>query len=130
MSTLSPPLRVLVVDDEPLICWSLAEILGDRGDTVIKAGTGAAAMGAMSTAAAPIDVVLLDYKLPDVDNLSLLSAVRRLWPATRVIVMSAHLTPEIASEALSLGAARVINKPVDMGDVPALVHDVARSTQN
>lgn len=125
MSTSSTPLRVLIVDDEPLICWSLAETLGDRGDIVIEAGTGAAAMRAMSEAATPADVVLLDYKLPDVHNVSLLSTVRRLWPATRVILMSAHLTPEIAQEALSLGASRVMAKPIDMRDVPALVHDVA-----
>jgi two-component system response regulator AtoC len=99
--------------------------LGEQGDTVINAGTGAAAMTAMSSATSPIDVVLLDYELPDVYNSSLLSAVRHFWPASRVIVMSADLTPEIANEALSLGASRVIGKPVDMRDVPALVHDVA-----
>ncbi len=127
MSTPSAPLRVLVVDDEPLVRWSLAETLGDSGDLVIEADTGAAAMRALSEANAPVDVVLLDYKLPDVQNLSLLSTVRRRWPASRVILMSAHLTPEIANEGLSLGASRVINKPVDMCDVPALVHDMARS---
>jgi DNA-binding NtrC family response regulator len=119
------PLRVLVVDDEPLICWSIAETLGEQGDTVIDAGTGAAAMAAMSNATSPIDVILLDYELPDVYDSSLLLAVRHFWPTSRVIVMSADLTPEIADEALSLGASRVIGKPVDMRDVSALVHDVA-----
>jgi DNA-binding NtrC family response regulator len=124
------PLRVLIVDDEPLICWSLAQTLSDHGDTVIEAGSGAAALRAMSTATDPIDVVLLDYRLPDVDHLNLLSSVRRLLPAGRVIVVTAFLTPEIASEALSLGASRVVSKPLDMCDVPALVHDVARSPQH
>jgi DNA-binding NtrC family response regulator len=123
----STPLQVLIVDDEPLICWSLAETLGGHGDSVIEVGTGAGALRAMSSATTPMDVILLDYKLPDVQDLSLLSTVRRLSPASRVILMSAFLTPEIASEALSLGAARVINKPIDMCDVPALVHAVAGS---
>jgi DNA-binding NtrC family response regulator len=92
---------------------------------VIEAGTGAAAMRALSDSTAPVDVVLLDYRLPDVHSLSLLSTVRRRWPSSHVILMSAHMTPEIAREALSLGASRVLNKPVDMRDVPALVHDVA-----
>jgi two-component system KDP operon response regulator KdpE len=130
MSTPSAPLRVLVVDDEPLICWSLAETLGDRGDVVSEAATGAAAIRAMSEATAPVDVVLLDYKLPDVNDLTLLSTMRRRWPASHIILMSAHLTPEIAKEALSRGASRVINKPIDMRDVPALVHTVARSLQH
>lgn len=124
MSTSSTPLRVLVVDDEPLICWSIAETLGANGDTVIDAGTGAEAMTAMSGATVPIDVVLLDCELPDVSHSSLLSAVRHFWPRSRVIVMSADLTPEIATEALSLGASRAVCKPLDMRDVPALVHGV------
>lgn len=118
----SSPLRVLVVDDEPLICWSLAETLGECGDIVTQAGSGAAAVRALCEAPTPVDVVLLDYKLPDVQYLSLLSAVRRLSPTTRVILMSAHLTPEIARTALALGAADLVNKPIDMHDVPALVH--------
>jgi DNA-binding NtrC family response regulator len=125
MRTQSVPLRLLVVDDEPLICWSLAETLGDSGDIVTEAGSGAEALRALSEAKEPIDVVLLDYKLPDVHNLSLLSTVRRLSPASRVILMSAYATPEIAKDALAQGAVRVVNKPIDMHDVPALVHDVA-----
>jgi DNA-binding NtrC family response regulator len=47
-----------------------------------------------------------------------------------VILVSSFLTPEIATEALSLGASRVVDKPLDMCKVPALVHDVARSPQH
>jgi DNA-binding NtrC family response regulator len=124
-ATQSPPLRVLVVDDEPLICWSLAETLRDGGDVVIAAKDGAAAMRALSESREPIDVALLDYRLPDVDDLSLLSAVRGFSPSTRVILMSAYATPEIAKVAMALGAARVVAKPIDMRDVPALVHNGA-----
>jgi DNA-binding NtrC family response regulator len=130
METQSAPLRVLVVDDEPLICWSLAETLSDSGDLVTEARSGAAAVRALSEASEPIDVVLLDYKLPDVKSLSLLATVRRLSPSSRVILMSAYATPEIAKDALALGAFRVVNKPIDMHDVPALVHDTARSRPN
>ena len=117
------PLRVLVVDDEPLISWSLSQTLSDSGDIVREASTAAAATQALTECREPIDVVLLDYQLPDVHGLSLLSTVRRLSPTSRVILMSAHATPEIAKEALALGAARVVAKPIDMRDVPALVHD-------
>jgi two-component system nitrogen regulation response regulator GlnG len=130
MSTESSSLRVLVVDDEPLICWSLAETLRDRGDIVTEARTVAAAVRALSENSQPIDVVLLEYQLPDVHNLSLLSTVRRLSPASRVILMSAYATPEVAKEALARGASRVIHKPFDMRDVPAMVHDVANPDQN
>jgi DNA-binding NtrC family response regulator len=116
------PLRVLVVDDEPLICWSLAETLGDAGDIVTEAQSGNAAMRVVHEAREPIDVVLLDYRLPDVHNLSLLSALRRLSPASRIILMSGEATLDLALRALALGASCVVRKPIDMRDVPALVH--------
>lgn len=122
----SSPLRVLVVDDEPLICWSLAETLGERGELVTEATTGDEAIRALASAPEP-DVLLLDYQLPDSHDLSLLSTVRRLAPNSRVILMSAHYTPEIARQALALGACRVVSKPIDMHHVPALVREAADS---
>ena len=122
MTVLSPPLRVLVVDDEPLISWSVAETLRECGDLVAEAGSGAATVGALSGGREPVDVVLLDYHLPDVLGLSLLSTVRRLSPTSRVILISAYLTPEVTTEALALGASEVITKPIDMHDIPAIVH--------
>jgi DNA-binding NarL/FixJ family response regulator len=120
------PLRVLIVDDEPLICWSLAETLGECGEVVTEASDGEAAVRALANAPAP-DVVLLDYQLPDSRDLRLLSTVRRLAPHSRVILMSAYCTPEIAKQALALGAYRVVSKPIDMHDVPALVREAAGS---
>jgi two-component system KDP operon response regulator KdpE len=119
------PLRVLVVDDEPLICWSIAETLEAEGDIVTEAHTGAAALRELAEAREPLDVVILDYNLPDVRNLNLLSTLRRLSPASRVILMSAHVRPEIVDEALDLGASRFLDKPFDMRILPALVHEVA-----
>ena len=123
----SSPLRVLAVDDEPLIRWSLSETLGDRGDVVIEAGSGQEAMRAFADSAVPVDVVLLDYKLPDSYHLDVLMALHQLSPTSQVIVMSAHCTPEIAKEALASGAYRVVTKPIDMKDVPALVREAANA---
>jgi DNA-binding NtrC family response regulator len=127
---MSAPLRVLVVDDEPLICWSIAETLGMSGDIVTEVHTGAAAVRAVGETSEPMDVVMLEYSLPDVHHLGLLSTLRRLSPASRVILMSAHASPETVIEALSRGASRFLSKPFDMGDVPAVVHDVARSREH
>jgi DNA-binding NtrC family response regulator len=112
------------VDDEPLICWSIAETLGAGGDIVTEAYTGAAALRAVSEASEPLDVVILDYNLPDVQTLNLLSTLLRLSPASRVILMSAHATPDIVNEALDRGASQFLGKPFDMGLVPPLVHNV------
>jgi CheY-like chemotaxis protein len=79
----SAPLRVLVVDDEPLICWSVAETLVSHGDLVAEAENGQEAVRALARAPEP-DVVLLDYCLPDSNDLGLLSKIRRLAPHTPV----------------------------------------------
>ena len=117
----SPTVSVLLVDDEPLIRWSLAETLGDRGYSVLEAGDGRGAIEALTAASEPIDVVMLDYRLPDTNGLQLLGRIRALSPGSRVVLMTAYGTPEVFAEALRLGAACVVNKPIEMHDVANLV---------
>jgi DNA-binding NtrC family response regulator len=119
--------RVLVVDDEPLIRWSLAETLADRGYDVVEAGTGQAAVDAVSGAPSPFEVVLLDLRLPDSHDLSVLSRIRRLAPATQVILMTAFGTDEVLNGALELGAYRVVHKPFEVGELASLVSEARAS---
>jgi DNA-binding NtrC family response regulator len=114
-------LRVLVVDDELLIRWSLAETLTARGHVVSQAENAAAARRAI--ALEHPDVVLLDFRLPDSNDLGLLEGIRRDAPDTQVIVMTAYGTPEMAKGALDLGAYRVLSKPFAMQDAAALVSE-------
>ena len=116
----SPKLRVLVVDDEPLIRWSLAETLEQSGHTVVEAGDGQSAIRSVSDGE-PFDVVLLDYRLPDSNDLNLLATIRKLAPGSAVIMMTAFGTPEVMTGALKLGAYQVIPKPFEIHEVAALV---------
>ena len=116
-----PGLRVLVVEDELLIRWSIAETLAHAGHTVIEAEDGVSAVQALMAPAAPFDAVFLDYRLPDSDNLSLLANIRRLSPHSPVILMTAYGTPEIIKSALDLGVYQVMNKPFEMQDLEALL---------
>lgn len=113
--------RVLVVDDELLIRWSLCETLSDRGYTVSEAPDGKTAVRALTTGTALPDVVLLDYRLPDSDDLNLLSRIVSLVPGGRVILMTAYGTPEVAQQALERGAFKVLHKPFEMQEITALV---------
>jgi two-component system NtrC family response regulator len=123
--TKKSPGRVLVVDDEPLVRWSVSETLTDEGYEVTEAGDGASAIQALS-AAAHADVVLLDLRLPDCDDLRVLSAVRRLVPTIPVIVMTAFGSPESLREARRLGAFAVLDKPFEMDAlVPLVEHALA-----
>ena len=117
----SPSLRVLIVDDEPLIRWFLAQILVESGHTIMEAGDGETAVIALTDGAESFDVVLLDYRLPDSNDLKLLSTIRRLAPRAAVIMMTAYGTPEVATAALDLGAYRVVSKPIEVSEVTELV---------
>jgi DNA-binding NtrC family response regulator len=125
MEKKSPKLRILVVDDEPLIRWSVAETLAECGHEVVEAADGRAARGAICESARRFDVVVLDYRLPDSEDLSLLACIRTQAPDTRVILMTAFGTPEVVQGALDLGAYRVLAKPFDMHDLADLVAEAA-----
>ena len=112
---------ILVVDDEPLIRWAVREGLEAAGYAVIEAGTAREALAVLGTRTSPVAVALLDVRLPDSDDLGLLRRVRRDAPACRVIVMTAHGTPELLAEAMTAGAFGTISKPFDMARVVGLI---------
>jgi DNA-binding NtrC family response regulator len=113
-------LTILVVDDEALLRWSLAEVLRRSGHAVIEATSAHEALDAITPSSA-IDVILLDYRLPDSADLRLLERIRRRLPRTPVVLMTAFGTPEIVQAALDLGAYRVLTKPFDMHGVEDLI---------
>lgn len=116
--------RVLVVDDEALIRWSLTQTLEDRGFEVRQASSAADALKSVMSDDS-LDVVLLDFRLPDSNDLRLLARIRQLLPGAAVILMTVYSTPEVAQGALDLGAARVISKPFEMNDMASLVVQVS-----
>ena len=116
----SRPPRVLVVDDEALLRWSVAETLGDRGWQATEAANAQSALVAFPDIAAASGLVFLDLRLPDSDDLQVLAAMRRLSPDTPVILMTAHGTPDLAEAARALGAFAVLDKPFDMAELGPL----------
>ena len=116
-------LHVLVVDDEPLIRWSIAETLGAAGHQVTEAQDAASALRALADAP-DTDLVLLDFRLPDSNDLGLLAEIRRIAPAAPVIMMTAFGTPDVTAGALKLGASKVLNKPFNMHDLEDLVRSL------
>ena len=113
--------RILVVDDELLIRWSLSEALTAAGYAVVEGRDAAEARQALRDQDHKPDLVVLDYRLPDSNDLGLLTTIRHEAPTVPVILMTAYGTAEVVKAALDLGAYRVVSKPFEVHDMASLV---------
>ncbi len=102
--------RVLVVDDEEGVRSFLADALARNGHDVVQAADGEA--GLQAARDEPFDVVLTDLKMPKLDGMSLVRALRVEQPDVEVIVLTAHGGVESAVEAMKLGAFDYLEKPL------------------
>jgi DNA-binding NtrC family response regulator len=111
--------RILVVDDEKLIRWSVSERLQRGGYEVLTAESGEQALDAI--AASSPDLVLLDVKLPGMDGVQALQRGLALHPEMAVVMMSAHSTVDVAVEAMKHGAVDFLVKPFPFQALDAAV---------
>jgi two-component system, NtrC family, response regulator AtoC len=121
-----PNATILVVDDEQLIRWSLAERLRADGYDVVEAATGGEALERVADG---VDLVLLDYKLPDIDGVRVLRTIKEGDPDILVILLTAFATIETAVEAMKIGAYHFANKPFNLDDISLTVAKALETTQ-
>lgn len=111
--------RILVVDDEHLIRWSLEQNLKKQGYEVITAGTGEDALRAVRDDQP--DLVLLDVQLPGINGIQVLERIKEADEDTVVIMVTAQGALETAVTAMRLGAYDYINKPFNLDEMAIVI---------
>ena len=103
-------IRVLVVDDEEVVRLGYRRVLSADGFRVMAAGDGREALDLM--AGDRFDVVLLDLRMPGMDGLDVLQAIKERWPESEVVVVTGYPSIDTAKKAVKLGAYDYLAKPV------------------
>ena len=116
--------RVLVVEDEPRLRDLLVDVLPEMGFAATAVRSGEDALRAMAASVHPI--VLLDLHLPGVGGMDVFAEVRRRWPDTQVIVLTAYGDLAAAQGAIRLGVADFLTKPFHLNDVEAALERARR----
>ena len=112
---------VLVVEDDEATRWAMAQVLAREGYLVLTAANGHDAVAQLRQPLEPIDVVVLDVHLPDIDGVALCMRLREIYPSLPVVVCSGEAEPGDVAQLLELGAHRYFRKPIDPEELLATV---------
>jgi CheY-like chemotaxis protein len=113
---------VMVVDDDPSVLATYRRLLRRAGYTTVTANDPRKVLSDRTDTWA--DLLLLDYKMPGMDGLSLLAELRRRACRARCILISAFLNDDVRRRATNLGVDRVLEKPVDAGRLRKVIHEL------
>lgn len=120
--------RILIVDDEASLRTALFRALDRRGFQVVTASTIKEAE-TFSQSEKPIDLALVDLRLPDGDGMSFMTRLKAKWPDVQVIILTGHGTVETAVEATQKGAFHFVMKPCNLDEILTLVSRALSQTE-
>ena len=115
---MSEPMSILVVDDQPAVATSLADILEFKGFKVYPAFSGTEAIKVLKEN--PIDILLTDVRMPDMNGVNLYRESRKIRPKLVTYLMTAYAADEIIQQGMKEGIKTVLTKPLDIDLVVAL----------
>lgn len=110
-----PLAKIIVVDDEQVVCDALARQLRDVGYHVVVAYSGSQAIDIIKEQA--FDVALIDIRMPKINGFGVLRELREHSSTTKAIMMTAYADIRSAVDSITLGAIDIISKPVDVDEV-------------
>ncbi|MCJ7642382.1 MAG: response regulator [Desulfobacterales bacterium] len=116
--------KVLIVDDEETLTWSMAKSLSKDKDKyeVMIANNGREALGLLKKG--KIDLVISDIRMPDINGLDLLVRIKMEHPQTKVIIMTAYGSSDVQKEANRRGSLFYIEKPFEISDIRKIIIDL------
>jgi len=113
---------ILVVDDDQDNCLVTKRLLTDEGYNVEVAYDALAALKLFGEQTH--DLVILDYRMPDMDGLELFETLKQQWPSVAVVFHTAYATIDLINAALEAGARRVLPKDVDSAELIDTVKEI------
>lgn len=119
--------QILIVEDEKLIRWAIRERLQEEDYQVREAATGKEALAILEESDS--DLLLLDYRLPDITGLQILEHLRKEKPEISAVMMTAFGTVETAVQAMKFGAFDYLTKPVNMEELLIVVQKALEATR-
>jgi DNA-binding response OmpR family regulator len=116
--------KVLIVDDEETLTWSMARSLSKDRDKyeVMVANDGKEALGLLK--GNKIDLVITDIRMPDINGLDLLLRIKKEYPQTKVIIMTAYGSSDIRKEASRRGSLYYVEKPFEISEIRKIIIDL------
>ena len=107
--------RVLVVDDEPIICELLAEALSAPNRSIETRENGQAALELLERN--PVDLAFLDVNMPGMSGLELAKRIKEKSPNTHIIICTGYYAQDVCEKAEQLQVDRVFEKPLNFGEL-------------
>jgi CheY-like chemotaxis protein len=116
--------KVLIVDDEETLTWSMSKSLAKDKDKyeVMIANNGKEAINILKDHA--IDLVISDIRMPDINGLDLLVRIKKDFPQTKVIIMTAYGSSDVQKEANRRGSLYYVEKPFEISDIRKIIIDL------
>jgi CheY-like chemotaxis protein/predicted regulator of Ras-like GTPase activity (Roadblock/LC7/MglB family) len=113
--------RVLIVDDEEDLTWTLNKKLSKDSDKfqIMTVNSGKEAMNVLSQV--PVDLLISDVRMPEISGLELLVETKKKFPRTRVIIMTAYGSSDVQREANERGCFRYLEKPFEINDLREMI---------
>lgn len=123
--SMEPVLRILAVDNEPSVTTSLTFIFTAPRYRLVAVKSGDEALAKLEADANQFDVIIVDQKMPHLTGVELVSAIRERSIKSKIIILSAHLSPEVREAYRAMDVHVMFDKPFDITELRAAVESLA-----